>query len=95
MLIDKANFSSSSTKRSRSPVDINASKRARNEGRRSLSISSISSSSLDRSPVNHNYQQKSNIFRANNANEDDDDDVIYIRSRSRSISPFQRDKKQL
>lgn len=72
-----------STKRNASPIDFEDEiKRGRssNERRRSLdSISSISSSSLDRSPISHGYEQKKS--------KDKDDDVIYVGSKSRSRSP--------
>lgn len=70
-------------KRSGSPLEFEAMKRGRsiNEHRRSLdSVSSISSSSLDRSPTRTYGQKKRRSFT-------EDNDVILIRSKSRSISP--------
>lgn len=66
-------------------MEFNTNKRGRSsvERRRSLdSISSISSSSLDRSPLGRGFEQrkKHSINKA-------DEDVIYIRSESRSLSP--------
>lgn len=79
----KANFPS--TKRSASPIEFNVSKRGRSsvERRRSLdSISSVSSGSLDRSPMARGFDQ-----RKKHPIEKVDDDVIYVRSHSRSLSP--------
>lgn len=82
----KTNFLPSS-KRTGSPLEYGIEKRNRtsNERRRSLdSISSISSSSLDRSPVGRGIESKKKFPI------DRDDDVIYIRSESRSLSPSNR-----
>lgn len=67
-----------SPKRSNSPHEYGVSKR-----RRSLdSISSISSSSLDRSPTGRGFDPRKNFAN--------DRDVIYVRSESRSLSPNSR-----
>ncbi|XP_055315040.1 uncharacterized protein CG7065-like [Sitodiplosis mosellana] len=77
----------SSNKRNASPIEFDEMKRGRssNERRRSLgSISSISSSSLDRSPISHGYEQRKRLSN------DKEDDVIYVGSKSRSRSPRDR-----
>lgn len=86
LLLGKAKISLS-TKRNASPFEFDAMKRSRssNERRRSLdSISNISTTSLDRSPISHGYDQGKHHLN------DKDDDVIYVGSKSRSQSPRNR-----